>query len=107
MTNFKQETLELIGDHEVDEYYLEYIGCWSVSENPLYNGRDEIDWDFIFVGNLSYDKGYGSQYWKGWITFKDTADWLERESYDGMEWWVWRSKPSLEKEERKLNDKNI
>ena len=101
MTNFKQETMELIGDHKVDEYYLEYIGCWSVSENPLYSGKGNIDWYSVFVGNLNYDKGYGSQYWSGWITFKDTPDWLERESYDGMEWWSWRSKPSLEKERRK------
>ena len=101
MTNFKQETMELIGDRKVDEYYLQNIKCWSISEKPLYSGKGNIDWDSIFVDDLNYDKGYGLQCWSGWITFKDTPDWLERKEYDGMEWWVWRRKPSLEKEERK------
>ena len=44
-----------------------------------------------------YNKGYGVQRWKGWITFKDTSDWLERKEDDGTHWWAWRSRPSLEK----------
>jgi hypothetical protein len=107
MTNFKEETMRLIGDHKIDEYRFEYIRDWYHSNNPIYIGKDKIAWDGIQASMLNYDKGYGTQYWRGFITFKDTADWLERESYDGMEWWVWRSKPSLEEEERKLYDKNI
>lgn len=108
MTNFKQETLELIGDHKIDEYKLEYIGGWYVSDNPSYIGKGEITWDEIPKSMLSYDRGFGTQYWRGFITFKDTPDWLEREEYDGSEWWSWRSRPYLTQDERrKLYDKNI
>lgn len=101
MTNFKQETLERIGDHKVAEYKLEYVRDWTLSENPTYMGSDEIKWDVVTKSELTYDSGYGCQYWRGWITFKDTPDWLERQEYDGSEWWAWRSKPSLEKEREK------
>ena len=110
-TNFKQETMELIGDHKVDEYMLKFSRDWCCSTITSYKGKGEIPWNLpqevqrytyqeipwneIQASMLNYDKGYGSQYWKGWITFKDIPDWLEREEYDGAEWWAWRSKPSL------------
>lgn len=43
MTNFKQETMELIGDHKVDEYYLEYIGCRSVSEWWAWRSKPSLE----------------------------------------------------------------
>lgn len=107
MTDFKQETMELIGNHEVDEYMLKFSRDWHLSTITSYKGKGEIAWDEIPKSILGYDRSYGTQYWDGWITFKDTSDWLEREEYDGAEWWAWRSRPSLEKEERKLDDKNI
>ena len=101
MTNFKQETLGIIGDHEVSEYCFKNIRSWEVIEGCTYRGKDKIDWQAIPEQELNYDKGYGLWCWQGFITFKDTPDWLEREEYDGTEWWVWRSKPSLEKEREK------
>jgi hypothetical protein len=100
MTNFKQETMELIGNHEIDEYMLKFSRDWYLSTITSYKGKGKITWDGIQASMLNYDKSYGTQNWRGFITFKDTPDWLEREEYDGMEWWAWRSKPSLEKEER-------
>lgn len=100
MTNFKQETMRLIGDHKIDEYRFEYIRDWYHSNNPIYIGKGEIAWDEIPESKLNYDNGYGIQCWRGFITFKDTPDWLEREEYDGAEWWSWRSRPSLEKEKK-------
>ena len=100
MTNFKQETMQLIGDHKIDEYKLEYARDWYLSTITSYKGKGEITWDEIQESMLSYDESYGAQCWRGFITFKDTPDWLEREEYDGYEWWAWRSKPSLEKEEK-------
>jgi len=106
MTNFKQETLELIGDHKIDEYKLEYARDWYLSTITSYKGKGEIPWDEIPKSMLSYDRGFGTQYWRGFITFKDTPDWLEREEYDGSEWWSWRSRPYLTQDEReKLDEK--
>ena len=64
-----------------------------------YKGKEEIDWNDILSIMRKYD-GYGLRHWKGWITFKDTSDWLERKEDDGTQWWVWRSRPSLEKERK-------
>ena len=100
MTDFKQETLDLIGNHKIDEYFLKNTESWELTKDPTYKGKDKIDWEAIPKQELTYDRGYGTQCWEGWITFKDTNDWLEREEYDGIEWWVWRSKPSLEKERK-------
>jgi len=36
--------------------------------------------------NVEYDDGYGSQELEGIVLFKD-GTWLEREEYDGSEWW--------------------
>ena len=52
-TNFKQEMIELIGNHEVDEYHLIYTKDWSVSEDPIYKGKDKILWDEIQGASLS------------------------------------------------------
>lgn len=97
MTNFKQETLELIGSHKVDEYMFKFSRDWLCFTITTYKGKEEITWNGIQPSMLMYDKGYGTQCWKGCITFKDIEDWLERESYDGMEWWAWRNKPSFRK----------
>ena len=62
MTNFKQETMELIGDHKVDEYMLKFSRDWHLSTITSYKGKGEIPWDEMQTSILNYDKGYGSQY---------------------------------------------
>lgn len=57
MTNFKQETMELIGDHKIDEYKLEYMRDWYVSDNHSYTGKGEITWDEIPESELNYHSG--------------------------------------------------
>lgn len=41
---------------------------------------------------IDYDNGYGGQELFGTIVFKDNT-WLEREEYDGSEWWELRELP--------------
>lgn len=106
MTNFKEETMRLIGDHKIDEYRFEYIRDCYHSNNPIYIGKDKIAWDEIPESELNYDRGYGVQYWRGYVTFKDTLGWFERDTNDGAEWWSWRSRPYLTQDERrKLDEK--
>jgi hypothetical protein len=41
-----------------------------------------------------YDSGYGGQELFGIIWLKG-KDWLEREEYDGSEWWTYKTRPTI------------
>lgn len=98
--NFKDETIERIKGRQVYEYYLEYLGsAFEEAGVQIYKGKGDINWDNIPKEYLEYYAGYGTQYWDGWITFRDSNSWLERVEYDGSERWSEYSKPSLQNEE--------
>ena len=99
-TNFQEETVQLIGSHVINEFYFTYNENLFTNSDTIYTGKDLVDWGKMPDTQLNYDNGYGLQYWRGWITFKDTPDWLVREEYDGSEWWSWITRPSLEKENK-------
>ncbi len=44
------------------------------------------------LSEINYDDGYGGQELFGIIVFKDNT-WLERDEYDGSEWWTRRKFP--------------
>lgn len=106
MVDFRKETeryLELLSDEVgeelvVDEVKIEIWGS-NGSDMGIYVDRDQIDWMQLITiygkDNFLYDAGYGSQVFDGWITFKNTSAWLEREEYDGSEHWVIRRRPEL------------
>ena len=51
------------------------------------NRNIQDEFDFLEKLNyIDYDSGYGIQELFGIIVFKD-GTWLEREEYDGSEWW--------------------
>lgn len=66
MTNFKQETLALIGDHKIDEYMFKFSRDWYLLTITSYKGKEEIALDEILAIMRMYDNGDGSQRWKGW-----------------------------------------
>jgi hypothetical protein len=41
----------------------------------------------------SYDNGFGIQELYGFVIFND-GSWLERQEYDGSEWWVYKKTPT-------------
>lgn len=58
--------------------------------------------DFLNSLDFDYDSGYGGQELFGFIWYKD-GTWSERGEYDGSEWWVYKSCPSIPNELRKEN----
>ena len=112
MANFKQETLEHIGDKEIVEYRLRALHKFNnvfivsganvkgvkVKGDVIFEGRgNTIPWDRMEeVTHLvnAYDSGFGSDNWAGWITFSD-GSWIERATYDGSEWWEAKRLPKL------------
>lgn len=80
MVNFKEETVDTIlaSGHTIDD--IAWIGR---------NNSETFDIDSFFeLCDFAYDAGYGSQKIVSdlIIAFKD-GTWLEREEYDGSEWW--------------------
>ena len=49
--------------------------------------------EFLQYMNFSYDNGYGDPSFRGFVLLEE--GWLERETYDGSEWWVLRKRPAL------------
>ena len=77
------EDIEYIYVYTKVDYDSKTVVCSIATPSNL----DSLDFD--------YDNGYGSQEIFGWITFKDNS-WLERNDYDGSEWWAYRRKPGVE-----------
>lgn len=118
MINFKTETIEKINGREIDEFFLAYEPSYYNDEDPrgsvkteVYSGKGEIDWNLFAEKShlkelhphsygddiFKYDDGFGIQHYIGWITFKDSDEWIQRKEYDGSEWWEAFDKPSLAK----------
>ena len=47
MTNFKQETLALIGDHKIDEYMFKFSRDWHLFTITSYKGKEGIALDVV------------------------------------------------------------
>lgn len=110
-TNFRIETMSIIEkaieskrippDWEVDELLIYTGGC----ETHYYTQKGgKIDWEAMAEAlGMSgediwdYDDGYGCNVFCGWITFKNSDTWIEREEYDGSEWWRVVTRPLLSK----------
>ena len=93
--NFKDETIEIIAGREIDEYYFHRLNEYDEDKKVEFYGAGEINWSEIPTEWLSYDGGFGLQEWDGWITFKNSSDWLARDEYDGSEWWSLHKRPTL------------
>lgn len=81
MSNFKKETYEAIekSGHKRDD--VMFVGS--------YDGEYRIDIDkFDKISDFNYDKGFGAAEIATdlIVCFKD-GSYLEREEYDGSEWW--------------------
>ena len=104
MSNFVKETLFYIEGKEIKEFSLEFTFSDFYNKHggdlsiPTTTGRSLKELqeflDKLPERAVNYDSGYGSQEWFGWVSFKD-GTWIERESYDGSEWWTMQVQPSL------------
>lgn len=81
-----KETERNLKDHNKTWDDVDWIGGSDYGIIPLEH--------FKKIANVEYDSGYGLQEvaYDLIIVFKDGA-WLEREEYDGSEWWVYKKSP--------------
>lgn len=90
--NAREELLaELIGKDEIVCAYMHcYDSVFILKENYT---EDELD-NFLSLLNFNYDDGYGIQVLYGTVWLKNNA-WLERNEYDGAEWWERKGYPDI------------
>lgn len=81
MKNLLKETLAKIEREGHTKNDVAFVGSKD--------GKLRISFEeFEKISNFEYDSGYGSQQIaEDLIVYFDEGDWLEREEYDGSEWW--------------------
>ena len=92
MANLLEETLKVLKNLQVDEEDVAWVGS--------YDGDLAISWKKFkkIASKTFYDGGYGGQEIAEdlVIVFKDNS-WMERQEYDGSEWWSYKKAPERQK----------
>lgn len=98
--NAKKELLDLLnsikkGVEDIDYtkvIFITVLKGWIETPEILSTTDAETLLSFL---DREYNNGFGEQLLYGMIVFKDKT-WLERQSYDGAEWWVHKEYPTKE-----------
>lgn len=104
MINAKEELIYCLSK---DKYKNKRILCarieidhLKINNNLIVLKKDYSEQDYLcFLEklNFEYDNGYGLQFLCGLVLFDDHT-WLERDEYDGSEWWDYKCFPEIPKE---------
>ena len=88
MNNLLEETLKVLEYLQINEKEITWVGS--------YDGDFAITWKEFkkIASKTNYDEDYGGQEIAEdlVIVFKDSS-WLERQEYDGSEWWSYKKAP--------------
>lgn len=85
MPNLLSETIEVLQENGKDEKDVLWVG----------NKEIKATWDnFKSIANIEYDAGYGSAQVAEDLLVVGKDFWLEREEYDGSEWWSYKEYPT-------------
>ncbi len=94
ISNLLEETIDVLNDYELTFDDVLWIGCdyYTISIEQ-----------FKELANTTYDKGFGAP--KVAIDLKIVGQnwWLEREEYDGLEWWEFNAPPLKPKQNKKID----
>lgn len=83
--NLLDETIQALREHGKNENDVIYVESFPLT----------ADWkSFKLNANFDYDNGYGVN--KISLNLKIVGDtwWLERDEYDGSEWWEYKEHPN-------------
>lgn len=84
MRNLKEETLKKLKEYEKTVEDIKWIGCRSFKISP------DLFWK---LADTYYDAGYGTEEVAVDLIIVGEDWWMERESYDGAEWWKYKTMP--------------
>lgn len=86
--NLLKETIEVLKEHGKTEKDVLWVGC-----EKFYT-----DWEhFKKIADVEYDNGFGEEEVACDLLVVGEDFWLEREEYDGSEWWIFREFPQKPK----------
>lgn len=88
MTNLWDETMRELANHNLD-FDRDVIQVQTV------DGYINKELFKMMAMAINYDNGYGSAEIREDLLIVGDGWWLERDEYDGSEWWVFRTKPEL------------
>lgn len=89
MKNLLTETLEVLREHGKQETEISWVGS--------IDGKRAISWAQFktIAGDTIYNNGYGGQEIASDLVIVGPDWWLERQEYDGSEWWEFQTLPRL------------
>ena len=87
LTNLLQETIEELKRYGLKEEDVRWVGTR--------NGKYAISWEEFkkIAKKFNYDAGFGAWYVPLDLVVVGDDWWLERQEYDGAEWWEYRTTP--------------
>jgi len=91
--NLYEETTEVLKEYHLTWKDVEWVGC-----GEFYIPLEDVPTLF----NVEYDSGYGAPEIAQDLLVVGKGWWLEREEYDGSEWWNFHTCPSKPKNEKKI-----
>lgn len=99
--NAKKEFLRSVPLNEVKCAIVIYEPAFSWDEKYTHRlqcdfNNEELE-EFLNKLNFEYDEHFGTQELFGTIWLK-SGNWLERDEYDGSEWWAYRRSPDIPSE---------
>lgn len=93
MKNLLKETKNILKEYNKDIDDIVWVGTYNHFVNKE---------DFIKLADTDYDGGYGAVNVATNLLIVGNDWWLERDEYDGSEWWEYKTMPSKPTEELEL-----
>ena len=88
MTNLLKETKEILEQHSKTFDDIIFIGDRATHTKMTVK-------EFLEHANVEYKNGYGIEVINTDLILVGKDFWLERDTYDGSEWWEYKSMPNV------------
>lgn len=102
LTNWMNKPVDIkCAEISMDRYYFLDMGDSYDKENSprkilLKDGHTQEEYEkFLNELDFEYDNGYGLQYLYGTVWLEEPGLWMNREEYDGSEWWGFNKCPEI------------
>lgn len=97
--NAKEELLETLNccNSKIKCANIKYGDDWDTRQLKFslrVNYSDKELQEFLAALDFEYDEGYGAQQLFGTV-WLENDEWLERNEYDGSEWWEYMKLPEI------------
>lgn len=99
--NFLEETIQILEEHNKSSDDIRWIGLKDGSKYLLY-------WvEFSSIADFEYDDSFGSVKINKNLVIVGSNWWLERQEYDGSEWWTFNKQPTTKRKRTTLEFEDL